>query len=129
MPKSPTLRRLAEPGGVWLIVLGLPEKTVAELVATAHKIHPNSSVTVLIEPQQKNAVAAADDVWVFNRLGPAGLLALLRRASWRHFDQVYQFVDLSGTLHHAWLKWFVWPRPAWLILGADDMSGLDLRAG
>ncbi|MGC6511780.1 MAG: hypothetical protein ACON4J_03310 [Parvibaculales bacterium] len=129
MSKSESPRRLAEPGGIWLIVLGLPNDRVEELIRGVRGRFTDISITVLIEPQQKSAATAADEVWVFNRLGPAGLLALLRRASWRHFDRVYHFPDLSGTRRHAWLKWLIWPRPDWISVDVTDMSGLDLRAG
>lgn len=122
-------RRLREPGGIWLIVLGLPNSRVEELIRTACDMNPDNSVTVLIDPSQKSVIHAADEVWVFHKLGFAGLLALLRRASWRHFDRVYQFKNHGGTVHHSWLKWLVWPRPEWIILELTDMSGLDLRAG
>jgi len=129
MPRRPEPRHHPrEPGGIWMIVMGLPTAQVEAVLAQVRQQNPNQSITMLIDPQQKAAVTAVDEVWVFDRLGPSGLLALLRRASWRHFEQVYQFRDPVGKVRHGWLKWLVWPRPNWRILSSAEMSGLDLRA-
>jgi len=129
MINNKPISRLREPGGLWLIVVGLPDHLIKGLLMQMRHQNPDQSITILIGPNQKLKAGLADEVWVFDRLGPSGFLALIRRASWRHFDQVYQGTITSAKPHLAWLKWMIWPRPKWAIIDVEDMSALDLRAG
>ncbi|MDD9798381.1 MAG: hypothetical protein OXT03_04670 [Alphaproteobacteria bacterium] len=70
---------------------------------------PNNSVTVLIYPSQQKEASLADEVWVLGRGGFTGLLALIRRAAWRHFDIVIE----PWKQAVPWLKYLIWPRPKW----------------
>lgn len=102
-----------EPGGVLVILLDLPD---TEIDATLGRFLDNAdinSLTVLALPRQKNHLALADEVWWLERLGPLGLIALLRRISWRRFDAVYQPFETASRNGYSWLRLFVLPRPKW----------------
>ncbi len=108
-------RRLKERGGLWLIVLGLSEISLKELLIAMRGQHPDQSITVLVDGGQNVDGVDADEIWVFDRMGMAGLLAMLRRASWRHFDRVYHCAYQGSKPRCIWLKWLIWPRPDWYI--------------
>ena len=102
-----------EPGGVLVILLDLPD---AEIEATLTRFLDDAninSVTVLALPRQKNHVALADEVWWLERLGLLGLIAMLRRISWRRFEAVYQPHQAASRSGYSWLRFFVLPRPIW----------------
>ena len=102
-----------EPGGILVILLDLPD---TEIDATLGRFLDNAdinSVTVLALPRQKNYLDLADEVWWLERLGPLGLIAMLRRISWRWFDAVYQPYETASRNGYSWLRLFVLPRPKW----------------
>lgn len=100
-------RPVREPGGVLLIGCGL---TAEDLVAAAQALYPAAgSLSILVASDQQNLPFPADEVWVFDRLGLRGFLALMRRISWRRFDLVVH----PPAAHHGWLRWLIWPRPRW----------------
>jgi hypothetical protein len=96
-----------------VILLDLPD---TEIDATLGRFLDNAdinSVTVLALPRQKNHLDLADEVWWLERLGPLGLIAMLRRISWRRFDAVYQPIETASRNGYSWLRLFVLPRPKW----------------
>lgn len=110
--KKREIKRAVKEGGVLLIGCGAPEGALADAIDAQLKAHPNVTLTVLILPTQKAESTDADEVWVLARYGFQGMLALIRRISWRRFDLVCQ-PWISGKGAVPWLKFFILPRPAW----------------
>ncbi len=102
-----------EPGGVLVILLDLPDTEIESTITRFLDDANINSVTVLAFPRQKNHVALADEVWWLERLGPFGLIAMLRRISWRRFEAVYQPHQAANRSGYSWLRFFVLPRPMW----------------
>jgi len=108
---------LHESGGIWLIGCGAPQGALGEMLGTLRTTYENNSmpnnsmpsITVLIYPSQQKEVSLADEVWVLDRFGFTGLLALIRRAAWRHFDIVIEPWKQAIPC----LKYLIWPRPKW----------------
>ena len=65
------------------MLLDLPDTEIEPTITRFLDDANINSVTVLAFPRQKNHVALADEVWWLERLGPFGLIAMLRRISWR----------------------------------------------
>lgn len=107
-----TKRLIKEPGGIWLIGCGAPERTLVDAIKAQHQAFPDTSLTILIAPTQKAEAATADEIWVLDRYGLQGVLALIRRASWRRFHLVLQ-PWMTGDGAVPWLRFFIWPRPNW----------------
>jgi len=97
------------PGGVLLVAVGLSS---AQVQTAIDRLAPHAaSLTVLADGANAEAAQAADEVWVYQRLGLRGFLALIRRISWRHFESVYQPSPAALPL----LRYLVWPRPPWFV--------------
>ncbi|MGC6475516.1 MAG: hypothetical protein ACON41_02630 [Parvibaculales bacterium] len=120
-------RAVREPGGVWLIALGINAEKLDSMIGTLHAQYPEESVTVLVAQNQQSHARRADEIWVFDRLGFIGFLAMIRRASWRHFQGVYHYVSDDGQKRAGWLKWCIWPRPKWYFMTFEQITRLDLR--
>ena len=105
-------RPIVEPGGLLLIGVGLSDALLLETLAALYDT--SSSLTVLVSRgQQARLTLQADEVWVYGALGLRGAMAWVRRISWRHFEAVHQpSRDALGGL-----RFFVWPRPIWLLQG------------
>jgi hypothetical protein len=116
-----TSRTIVEPGGVLLLGVGVPAEDLARLSAAAHA--SAQSLTVLISADQQADTFLADEIWVIDRLGPRGFLALIRRISWRHFEFVLDATD--GRLW--WLKYLIWPRPPYHSVSSDTHLAVDLH--
>ena len=107
-------RQVKEPGGILLIGVGM---ALADLDNALAQIYDKvSSVTVLVDVAQQKHKLKADEVWVYGALGLRGAMALIRRMSWRRFDTVYQ----PQKQYLPYLRFFIWPRPPWVIGGAGD---------
>ena len=113
-------RPIVEPGGVLLLAVGVSDKELARLSAAAYRQAP--SLTVLISAAQQVTEFSADEIWVIDRLGPRGFLALIRRISWRHFEFVLDATE--GQLW--WLKYLIWPRPPYYSISTDTHLPVDL---
>lgn len=100
---------LHESGGIWLIGCGAPQGALGEMLRALQTKYQNNSITVLIYPSQQKETDLADEVWVLDRFGFTGLLALIRRAAWRHFDIVIEPWKQAIPC----LKYLIWPRPKW----------------
>lgn len=120
-------RAVREPGGIWLIALGIEAEKLDPMIAALHAQNPAESVTVLVAQNHQNHARRADEVWVFDRLGFIGFLAMIRRASWRHFQAVYHHVAEDGQKPAGWLQWCIWPRPKWYFMTFEQITRLDLR--
>lgn len=102
-----------EPGGILLILLDLSDLEIKATLSRFAEDTEIKSVTVLAHPRQKNHLLQVNEVWWLDRLGPLGLIAMLRRISWRRFEAVYQPRQAGGKSGYAWIKFFVLPRPKW----------------
>lgn len=107
MARPPIKRPIKEPGGALLIGLGLSADALRAAIQTLYPHY--SSLTVLIDPDNRAAAQEADEIWVYAPLGLRGFMALMRRISWRRFDIVVQ-----PHKRPHWLKYLVWPRPPWV---------------
>lgn len=114
-------RQVLEPGGVLLVGIGLTEPELARLTAEMYPTYP--SLTVLVSAAQQSHGFDADEIWVIDRLGLRGFLALIRRISWRHFDLV-----IDATAGQAWwLKYLIWPRPPYVSMAPAAPFPVDLH--
>lgn len=116
-----TSRPIIEPGGVLLLGVGVSGEDLARLSVAAYRQAP--SLTVLIGAAQQADEFSADEIWVIDRLGPRGLLALIRRISWRHFEFILDATE--GQLW--WLKYLIWPRPTYYSISPDIHLPVDLH--
>ncbi len=107
--QSAKRRILKEPGGVLVLLLDLPDTEIESTITRFLDDANINSVTVLALPRQKNHVALADEVWWLERLGPFGLIAMLRRISWRRFEAVYQPHQAANRSGYSWLRFSFCP--------------------
>jgi len=96
-----------------VILLDLPDTEIESTIIRFMDDTNINFVTVLALLRQKNYAVLADEVWWLDRLGPFGLIAMLRRISWRRFEAVYQPHQAANKNGYSWLKFFVLPRPMW----------------
>ncbi|MGB0343508.1 MAG: hypothetical protein ACPGGG_08750 [Parvibaculales bacterium] len=100
------------PGGVLLVAVGMsPVNMRMAIDQLSASLSATTSLTVLADAGNAACAHCADEVWVYQRLGLRGFLALIRRISWRHFDRVYQPVPAALPV----LRFLVWPRPPWFV--------------
>ena len=114
-------RKIIEPGGILLVAVGLPAQDLTRVSAAVYA--QAQSLTVLIAADQRTAAFSADEIWVIDRLGLRGFLALIRRISWRHFEFVLDAT--AGRLW--WLKYLIWPRPPYHSMPPDAHLPVDLH--
>jgi hypothetical protein len=109
-----------EKGGELLIIAGCPDQSWQTLFAGQNRF-----LTVLVRSDQQKYFSDLPSVelWSVSRLGLRGFLALIRRISWRRFDRV---VD-PWPESFGFLRYWVWPRPNWVLAENPADLVVDLR--
>jgi hypothetical protein len=76
------------PGGVLLVAVGMsPANMRTAIDQLSASLSATTSLTVLADAGNAACAHCADEVWVYQRLGLRGFLALIRRISWRHLTE------------------------------------------